>query len=50
MATDITVEKTLAVIKPDAMNQAEEIIEEIKKKGFKIIQVIQSSLIGLFSI
>lgn len=36
---DITVEKTLALIKPDAMNWADEIIEEIKRNGFKILQV-----------
>ncbi|XP_003390308.1 PREDICTED: nucleoside diphosphate kinase homolog 5-like [Amphimedon queenslandica] len=35
---DITVEKTLALIKPDAMNWADEIIEEIKRNGFKILQ------------
>ena len=36
---DIIVEKTLALIKPDAMNWADEIIEEIKRNGFKILQV-----------
>lgn len=35
----ITVERTLAIIKPDAINHAEDIIEEIKSKGFTILQV-----------
>ena len=35
----ITVERTLAIIKPDAIQYAEEIIEEIKSKGFTILQV-----------
>lgn len=35
----ITVERTLAIIKPDAIHYAEEIIEEIKANGFTIVQV-----------
>jgi len=35
----ITVERTLAIIKPDAIQYAEEIIEEIKANGFSIVQV-----------
>lgn len=35
----ITVERTLAIIKPDAIAHAEDIIEEIKSKGFTILQV-----------
>ena len=35
----ITVERTLAIIKPDAIDCAEEIIEEIKQSGFTILQV-----------
>jgi len=34
----ITVERTLAIIKPDAIDQAEEIIEEIKRHDFTILQ------------
>jgi nucleoside-diphosphate kinase len=36
----ITVERTLAIIKPDAIKYADFIIEEIKAKGFTILQVI----------
>ena len=35
----VTVERTLAIIKPDAIEQTEEIIEEIKRRGFTILQV-----------
>lgn len=35
----ITVERTLAIIKPDAIDKADEIIEVIKEKGFTILQV-----------
>lgn len=35
----VTVERTLAIIKPDAIDQTEEIIEEIKRRGFTILQV-----------
>ncbi len=35
----ITIERTLAIIKPDAVQYAEEIIEEIKANGFTIVQV-----------
>lgn len=35
----VTVERTLAIIKPDAIDQTEEIIEEIKCRGFTILQV-----------
>ena len=38
----ITVERTLAIIKPDAIEQADEIIEVIKEKGFTILQVRDS--------
>ena len=35
----MTVERTLAVIKPDAVDKVEEIVEEIKGNGFTILQV-----------
>ena len=35
----VTVERTLALIKPDAIQYSEEIIEEIKQRGFTILQV-----------
>ena len=35
----VTVERTLAIIKPDAIMYAENIIEEIKSRGFTILQV-----------
>ncbi|KAL5468903.1 hypothetical protein EMCRGX_G030053 [Ephydatia muelleri] len=34
----ITVERTLAIIKPDAIDQADNIIEDIKSNGFTILQ------------
>lgn len=34
----MTVERTLAVLKPDAVDKAEEIVEEIKENGFTILQ------------
>ena len=38
----ITAERTLAIIKPDAVKYAEDIIEEIKSNGFTILQVAKS--------
>lgn len=38
----VTVERTLAIIKPDAIHHADEIIEEIKSRGFTILQVASS--------
>ena len=35
----VTVERTLAIIKPDAVEHADEIIEEINRTGFTILQV-----------
>lgn len=35
----VTVERTLAIIKPDAVEHTEEIIEEINRTGFTILQV-----------
>ena len=35
----ITVERTLAIIKPDAIKYADSIIEEIKANDFTILQV-----------
>lgn len=35
----ITVEKTLALIKPNAMMKSDEIIEVIKRRGYTIVQV-----------
>lgn len=35
----ITVERILAIIKPDAIKYSESIIEEIKSAGFTILQV-----------
>lgn len=35
----ISVERTLAIIKPDAIDRAEEIVEHIKEYGFTILQV-----------
>ena len=34
-----TVERTLAIIKPDAIQFADQIVEEIKSRGFIILQV-----------
>ena len=39
---EIPVQKTLAIIKPDATSDAEKIIEDIKKNGFSILQVTLS--------
>ena len=33
------VERTIAIIKPDVIDRADEIIEVIKEKGFTILQV-----------
>lgn len=41
----VTVERTLAIIKPDAIDQAEEIIEEIKRHDFTILQVCLAKLL-----
>ena len=38
-APAVTVEQTLAIIKPDAIHFADEIVEEIKSRGFTITQV-----------
>ena len=38
-APAVTVERTLAVIKPDIIDKADEIVEEIKSLGFTIVQV-----------
>lgn len=38
-ASGIVVERTLAIIKPDAIDRAEEIVEIIKDNGFTILQV-----------
>lgn len=35
----ITVERTLAIIKPDAVHRAEEVIEDIKNLGFSVLHV-----------
>ena len=40
----ITVEKTLAIIKPDAVDEAELIFEDIKDNGFTILQVVVAIL------
>ncbi|CAI8050063.1 Nucleoside diphosphate kinase homolog 5 [Geodia barretti] len=37
-APAVTVEQTLAIIKPDAIHFADEIVEEIKSRGFTITQ------------
>ncbi len=45
----ITVERTLAIIKPDAVDRSEAILEEIKSLGFTILQVrgaIESIIYG----
>ena len=34
------VERTLAIIKPDAVDKVEEIVEEIRRNGFNILQVM----------
>lgn len=39
----ITVERTLAIIKPDAIHRAEEVMEDIKTLGFSILQVCGNS-------
>ena len=41
----MTVERTLAVIKPDAVDKVEEIVEEIKGNGFTILQVTTTFII-----
>ena len=38
-APAVTVERTLAIIKPDVIHLAEKIVEEIKSQGFTILQV-----------
>ena len=38
-APAVTVERTLAIIKPDAIHLADQIVEEIKSRGFTILQV-----------
>lgn len=38
-APAVTVERTLAIIKPDVIHLADEIVEEIKSHGFTILQV-----------
>ena len=35
----VTVERTLAIIKPDAIHRVDEIVEKIKNKGFVILKV-----------
>ena len=35
----ITVERTLALVKPDVIDHADQIVEEIKRKGFTVLQV-----------
>ena len=42
-APAVTVERTLAIIKPDAIEFADEIVEEIKAQGFIILQVNYNS-------
>ena len=38
-APHIYVERTLAIIKPDALHKAEEIIDIILRSGFSVLQV-----------
>ena len=40
----VVVERTLAIIKPDAIDREEEIIEDIVSNGFMILQVIIAPL------
>ena len=42
----VTVERTLAIIKPDAIHCVDEIIEEIKSHGFTILQVAHAARSG----
>ena len=42
----MTVERTLAVLKPDAVDKAEEIVEEIKENGFTILQVTAAMVVS----
>ena len=42
----MTVERTLAVLKPDAVDKAEEIVEEIKENGFTILQVTAAMVVN----
>lgn len=44
-APHIYVERTLAIIKPDALNKAEEIEDIILRSGFAILQVSLSGLL-----
>ncbi len=41
----VTVERTLAIIKPDAIHHAEEIVERIKAHGFTILAVSSRILV-----
>lgn len=41
---DIFVERTLALIKPDAIDKADEIEDIILRSGFTILQVIMNTL------
>lgn len=45
----VTVERTLAIIKPDAIQYAEDIVEEIKANGFTILQVNKHGAISGYS-
>lgn len=36
---EIPIQKTLAIIKPDAISDVDQIIEDIKNNGFSILQV-----------
>ena len=46
----INVEKTLAIIKPDAISRADDIIEDIKDNGFTILQVSVDRYFSFFCI
>ena len=35
----INIEQTLAIVKPDAMNKADEIVDIILKSGFTVVNV-----------
>lgn len=43
-APAVTVERTLAIIKPDAIHFADEIVQEIKSNGFTILQVLDGDI------
>ena len=48
MANVAVVERTLALIKPDALSKSEEVLDVIRNNGFTVLQV--SALVVLFKL